>query len=202
MSAPISIIARAVSGYHWSQHTPTPSVERSGPLPHLEAGVARPEIEFLLIARAVGNVALAIDAGDLAVGADHRQAVVMVRPVGLEEAGRDPDLQLLGQRLHRQHRGMLGGRHRCREQALVLDPAEIGAFEQLGREHDLGALARRFADQLGHGADVGAGIFGERELQRGDGDGHGRASTRGAPLRATRSSHRPSRTRASGWVAG
>ena len=50
-------------------------------MPHLEAGVAGAEIEFLLVTRAVGNVALAIDAGDLAVGSDHRQAVVIMRPV-------------------------------------------------------------------------------------------------------------------------
>ncbi len=97
----------------------------------------------------------------------------MVRAVELEEAGRDPDLQLVGELLHRQHRGMLGGRPGGREQALVLDPAEIGAFEQFGRKHDLGALARGFADEVGHVADVGAGVVGEGELQRGDGElGH------------------------------
>ena len=148
--------------------------------PHFEAGVARAEIEFLLVAGAVGDVALAIDAGDLAVGADHRETVVMVRAVELEEAGRDPDFELGRELLHRHHRGMLGGRPRGREQALVLDAAEIGAFEQFGRKHDLGALARGFAHQVGHGADVGVGVFAEGELERGDGElGHGRASSPG-----------------------
>ena len=68
---------------------------------------------------------------------------------------------------------MLGGRAGGREQALVLDPAEIGAFEQLGRKHHFGALARRLAHELAHGADVGVRVVGEGELQRGDGElGH------------------------------
>ena len=97
----------------------------------------------------------------------------MVRAVELEEAGRDPDLQLLRELLHRQHRRMLGGRPGGREQALVLDAAEIGAFEQLGRKHDLGALARGLAHQLADGADVRVRVVGEGELQRGDGElGH------------------------------
>ena len=69
-------MARAASGYHWSQQMPTPIVPALR-LPRLEAGVAGPEIIFLLIAGAVGDVALAIDAEDLAVGIGHRHAVVV-----------------------------------------------------------------------------------------------------------------------------
>src|SRR5689334_6436447 len=58
-------------------------------VPDLEAGVAGAEVELLLVTGAVGDVALAIDAGDLPVRPDHGEAVVMVRPVELEEAGRD-----------------------------------------------------------------------------------------------------------------
>src|SRR5205085_5979071 len=97
---------------------------------------------------------------------------VMVRAVGLEEAGRNPDFQLGRELLHGQHRRMLGGRSRVREQALVLDPTEIGAFEQFGRKHDLGALARRLAHQLTHRADVRDRVVGECELERGDGELH------------------------------
>ena len=67
------------------------------------------------------------------VGIDHRQRVVIVMPVALEEAGRDRDLELRGERLHRDDRGMLGGRPGEREQRLVLHLAEIA-----GRENSSG----------------------------------------------------------------
>ncbi len=78
-----------------------------------------------------------------------------MRPVGLEEAGRDVDAELGGEMLHRQHRLVLVRGPRIGEQALVLDPAEIFAFEQFGRQHDLRAPARRLADEFGHRLDVG-----------------------------------------------
>jgi hypothetical protein len=53
---------------------------------------------------------------------------------------------------------------------LVLDPAEIGAFEQLGRKHDLRALARPLADEVGDISDIARRVLGEGKLQRGDGD--------------------------------
>ena len=49
---------------------------------------------------------------------------------------------------------MLRSRPGSREQALVLDAAEVGAFEQLRRKHDLGALACRFTHELADRADV------------------------------------------------
>ena len=84
-------------------------------------------------------------------------------PVALEEAGRDRDLQLGGQRLHRPDRGMVLRRAGQREQRLVFDLAEIGAGEQLGRKHHLGALGVR----VGHG-DVDVQI-GQRARVRVDG---------------------------------
>src|SRR3546814_3866007 len=48
-------------------------------VPDLEAGVAGAEIIFFLIAGTVGNMALAIGAHDAAVGADHRERVVIMR---------------------------------------------------------------------------------------------------------------------------
>src|SRR3546814_18119594 len=62
---------------------------RAEDVPDLEAGVAGAEIIFFLIARTVGNVALAIGAHDRAVGADHRERVVIMRPVLFEIARRD-----------------------------------------------------------------------------------------------------------------
>src|ERR1051325_9429556 len=68
---------------------------------------------------------------------------------------------------------MLGGGSGAGEQTFVLDPAEIGPFEELGRKHDLGPFASRLAHQLAHGADVRVRVLGESELQRSDGElGH------------------------------
>ncbi len=97
--------------------------------PDLEAAIAGAEVEFFLIAGAVGDVALAIDSGDLPVGVDHCETIVMVLAVELEETGWDPDFQFSRERLHRHHRGMLVGGTRRGEMVLILDPAEIGAFE-------------------------------------------------------------------------
>ena len=49
---------------------------------------------------------------------------------------------------------MFRGRLRTREQALVLDAAEVVALEQLRRKHDLRALGRRLAHELADRADV------------------------------------------------
>src|SRR4051794_8676912 len=68
---------------------------------------------------------------------------------------------------------MLGRSARVGELPLVLDAAEIRTLEQLGREDDFRALARRLTHQLGNRADVRDRVVGEGELQRGDGElGH------------------------------
>ena len=155
---------------------------RASGAPGLEAGVARPEVEFLLIAGAVGDVALAVDAGHRPVRRDHRQAVIMMRAVGLEEAGRDVDRELVGQPLHRQHRRMLVHRPGAGEQALILDAAEIMPLEQFGRQDHLRPARGRLADEIGDGGDVGVHLVGKRELEGGDGD-RGHARHMGVPAR-------------------
>ena len=97
----------------------------------------------------------------------------MMMPVGLEEAGRDIDLELGRELLHRQHRGMLRRRQRPGEVALVLGAAEVMPLEQLGRQDQLRAAAMRLAHQIRHVADVFGRILAKGELQRGDGElGH------------------------------
>src|SRR3712207_7298573 len=96
-----------------------------------------------------------------------------MRAIELEEARRDQNLQLRRQLLHRDDGGMLLRRPRPREQALVLLATEVGSLKQFGREHDLSALARRLAHELGHGADVRVRVVAEGELQCGNGElGH------------------------------
>src|SRR4029078_9250627 len=70
-------------------------------VPDLETSVAGAEVELLFITRAVGDVALTVDSGDSSVWPYHRERIVVVWTVEFEEAGRDPDLQLLRQLLHR-----------------------------------------------------------------------------------------------------
>jgi hypothetical protein len=150
--------------------------QRRRAVPHLEPGIAGAEIEFFLIAGAVGNVALAVHALDAAVGVDHRQRIIMMRAVGFEEAGRDMDLQFAGKCLHRLYRRMFGGRLGIGEQALVLDPAEILAFEQFGRQDHLRPARGGFANEARDMGDVAVDIGGEAQLEGCNGNlGHGRS---------------------------
>ena len=97
----------------------------------------------------------------------------MVVAVELEVAGRDPQVELVGELLHRNDRGVFGHDAGGGEVVLVLRAAEIGAFEQLGRKDDLCAFARRLANEVGDVGDVALRVFGKRELERGDGEfGH------------------------------
>src|SRR3546814_4457123 len=101
-------------------------------LPYLEAGIAGAEIEFLRIARTVGDVALAIDAHHRALIVDHGEAVVMMMSLRLEEAGRNVDAEILRQPLHGENRRMIIHRKGAGEIALVVGAAEILALKQLG----------------------------------------------------------------------
>ncbi len=94
----------------------------------------------------------------------------MMVPIRLEKAGRDVDLEFRRKALHRLHRRMLTRRQGASEVALVLSPAEITAFEQFGREDQLGALASRVAHQLGDGGDILLGHVREGELKGGNFD--------------------------------
>jgi hypothetical protein len=135
-------------------------------LPHLEAGVAGPEVELLFVAGPIGDVALAVDAQQRAVGVHHRQAVVVGRPRLLEERHRDRHLELTGERLEPfDGRVALQG-VRPGEELVSLLSAEVGPLEQLGREHHLGALGRRVADVPLDLRDVLLFLAAERKLHR------------------------------------
>src|SRR5579884_943220 len=137
-------------------------------LPHLEARVPGAEVEFLLIARTVGDMALAVNPGDRAVGADHCERIIMVRAIELEKARRNPDLELGGEFLHRNDRGMLGGGLRRGEEALVFDPAKIGSFEQLGGQNHFRPLCSTFAHELANRSDIGIRVFAKGKLEGSD----------------------------------
>ena len=64
--APCSAVSRAPSGYHWSQQTSVPT-RPNARIDGLESKIAGREVELLVVERIVGDVHLAIDAGDAAV---------------------------------------------------------------------------------------------------------------------------------------
>src|SRR3954465_14958009 len=62
----------------------------------LEAEVPGGEVKLLVIERIVGNVHLAIEPEDLAVGIDHHRCIVINAPCAfLKDGGNDRDLRLL-----------------------------------------------------------------------------------------------------------
>src|SRR3546814_16078047 len=113
------------------------------PYTTLFRSIAGPEIIFFLITGAVGNVALAIQAHDRAVGADHRETVVIMRPVLFEEDGRDRNLVLRGEPPPRGDAGMVGGRARGRAPPLFPAPSEIWASDKLRGQGGIGAPGHR-----------------------------------------------------------
>ncbi len=146
-------------------------------VPDLEAGVAGPEVVLLLVAGAVGDVALAVDPQRRAVGVDHHQAVVVVRPLPLEDRDRQHHPQLLGQRRQTDHAGVLAPGIGGLEPALLLTDAEVWPLEQLWRQDRLGPPARGLAHQPGDAGDVGLHVLAEGRLDGRDGDRPGHAGS-------------------------
>ncbi len=124
----------------------------------LEAGVAGVEVELLLIARPVGDVALAVEPEHAAVGVDHGERVVVgvVRP--LEEAHRQHHAELGGELAHPRDDGMALVGPGEREELLLLVGAEIGRLEELLQEHEVGAAARRLAHEVLGAGNVRLGV--------------------------------------------
>ena len=144
-------------------------------LPRLEAGVAGTEIELFLVARTIGDMALAIGAHESAIGIDHDEAVVEMMILALEDRGRDDDAELFGQRGHMRDRGMnIGGEGRV-EMMFFLFAAEIVPLEQFRRQNHLRALLGRVGHEAFDARDILLHVGGEGALDRRDGHfGHGR----------------------------
>jgi hypothetical protein len=92
-------------------------------------------------------MALPVGAEDRPVRVDHGEAVVIVRPVLLEERGRDRDLEAPGELTHSCDGGVLGKGPSLSEVRLVLVAAKVLALEELGREDHASTLRRRLFDQ-------------------------------------------------------
>src|SRR6185295_4587426 len=99
--------------------------------PGLEPGVARPEVVFLLITGAIGNVALAINAEDFSIHVSNCDAVIEAGAVLLEERDRDDHAELRRQLFECEHARMLVHRIRGFEPFRILSRAKVNALEEL-----------------------------------------------------------------------
>ena len=113
-----------------------------------EAQIAGREIKFLVVERVVGDVHLAVDAEQRAVGVDHRGGVVIeAGGAALEERGDDDHAQLGGQLAERLGRGPGDGLGQV-EAVVIFLAAKILRAEQFLQADDLRAAPGGFADAL------------------------------------------------------
>ena len=135
-----------------------PRVERS------EADVSRSEVELLVEAGIVGDVHLAVEARDLAVGVEGDRAVV-VKAGGplLEERDDHRDSVLLRGRAQGLGAGAGHGLREVEARVLFL-LAEVGGTIELGQANDLRALGGRFPDPLDGLVQVGRWVLGHLHL--------------------------------------
>ena len=139
-------------------------------IPYAKAGIPRAEVELFLIARTIGNVALAIDTQGCAICIDHHNGVEIERAFLLIDRDRNDDAQL-GCKL----RELMNSRmrlpfNRAGEMLFFLRLAEIMAAEKLRRQNDISSLGRSFADEAGNPVDILLNIIGGRELDGGERD--------------------------------
>ena len=123
-----------------------------------------------MIARPVGDMALAVDAEDLAARAGDRDAIEIARAVLLEEGDGDDDAELLGELCEREHARVLVHGIGGREPFRVLLGRKVDALEQLGRQDHLRAFPRGLANQALDLGDIGRHVVAERRLDGGNGE--------------------------------
>src|SRR5690606_1803092 len=126
-------------------------------------------------AGAIGDMALAIDAKQAAVGIDDRDGIEARATGQLEEADRQHDLQFGGNLLEMPDRRIVGHRGGQLQICRVGLLAEVGRFEQLLNQDDLRTLAGGLAHQTFGVGDVRLAVPGTGHLGGGNGDdtGHG-----------------------------
>ena len=100
-------------------------------LPNLEACVTRAEVIFLLVAGAIRDVALAVEAKHFAVRIDDSDAVVVGVACLLEERDRDDDVELFRDLLEMRDGRVALERTRPGEEGFLLFATKIGALEEL-----------------------------------------------------------------------
>ena len=120
----------------------------------LKAKIARRKVILLVIERIVGDVHLAVDAGDVAIGIQRdRGVVIKPRRAPLKQRRDDRHVQLA-----RQPRPASRGRPRNRlgqiEQLQVFALAKVLRAEELRQADDLRAQPRGLADVVDRGGEV------------------------------------------------
>src|SRR5581483_3432309 len=134
----------------------------------LEAEIARREVVLLVVERIVGNVHLAVDARQLAVGVQCDGGVVIeARRAALKERSDDADARLASDLGKFCSRGA-GDRLSQIKEAQVFALAEILGAKELGQADDLGAESRSFADVPKGGSEVGFWIRPHAHLDKAD----------------------------------
>ena len=140
MLAPCSAVRRAPSGYHWSQQTSVPIFPACG-VESLEAEIAGSEVKLFVVERIVGNVHLAIDAAQRAIGIENRRRVVIEAGRALLEERRDQHNFILPCGRGQLFRARPGNRLGQIEQRRVFALAEILRLEKFRQADDVRAAA-------------------------------------------------------------
>ena len=140
-------------------------------LPNLEARVAGAEVKRLLVARPVGDVALAVDAHHVAGVADHRDRVVVRVARALEEGHGNDNREFLAECSHLRDGFVALKGAGPLDERVVFVTAKVGALEEFGRQNHLRSAFRGGLDVREHALDVRLPIVAERALNGGDGDG-------------------------------
>src|SRR5271165_422499 len=129
-----------------------------------EAQIAGREVEFFEIQRIVGDVHLAINAGDFAIRADHRRRVVVQSSAApFEERRDDDDAEFASDTSDRFGAGA-GDRLGESEQLGVFFAAEILRAEEFLKTDDLGAASLGFTDPPDGFFEILVGVDGAAHL--------------------------------------
>src|SRR5579862_6507863 len=126
--------------------------------PDAESCIAGGEIALLLVAGAVRDVRLAVDAEVAAIRIENRDGIEISVAGALEETDRQHDAELARDRAEVPHGAALGERARQGKVAHILLDAEVRCLEQLGQQDDLRAACSSLPDQLLGADDVARAV--------------------------------------------
>src|ERR1700686_308372 len=113
----------------------------SGGIKCLEAQITGREIKFLVVKRIVGNVHLAVDSAERAIGLEDCSRVVIYAGRTFLEERRDQHNFIIKGRSRKLLRARTGDRFREIKESSVFALAKILRLEELRQTHYVGALA-------------------------------------------------------------
>ena len=167
MFAPCRAVRRAPSGYHWSQQTSTPTLPACMSKV-AKAEIAGSEIKFFVVERVVGNMHLAIFAGERSIVLENCGGVVVdAGSTAFEQGSDDSDMLFFRDAAKFFRRGAGNGLGEIEERVIFPLTKILGA-KQLGQADDIGAGAGSFANPVGGFVEVGVRVGGAGHLHQGD----------------------------------